>query len=73
MFWSCVAERYFFRFNMHVDFQGKSGLSDPIEYEAYILKCQSEINHDSLCDLLVFPQDDIVVSWCKYYIKNFFF
>lgn len=43
-------------------FQTKPGLTDPIEYEAFIMKKKSEINHDSLRDLLVFPQEDVVVS-----------
>jgi len=43
-------------------FQVKSSLSDPVDYESYISKRQSEIKHDSLSDLLLFPSDDIIVS-----------
>uniref|UniRef100_H2Y9C7 PH domain-containing protein n=1 Tax=Ciona savignyi TaxID=51511 RepID=H2Y9C7_CIOSA len=33
---------------------------EPVEYEAYIIKRQSEIQHDTLRSLLTFPEDDIV-------------
>jgi len=40
----------------------KSSLSDPVDYENFIFKLQSEIKQDPLNDLLLFPLDDIIVS-----------
>ena len=45
-------------------FQRKPPMAHPVDYETFLVKNRTVLENDAQRDMLLFPRDDLMVSFC---------